>query len=199
MKINKKYILATIGVLLLGSIWNRITEPFFDFSQNFFLNIISFGIKKYKDQIYLEVAKNFHENISSEIFLLFSTLLSSIILFMLLTIFLKKFFVKFNEKFKEHMLSDDKKIVKIIIFFYLIFAFGLLNSLILKTYFINRSIVRYNQLFNITAPYVTENERLIIQSEFGQIKSKNDYDEIIKSLIQTAKQNNIEVKNFEKN
>lgn len=199
MKTNKKYIIGVIGTLFLGSIWNRLTEPFFNFSSNILLNIISLGIKKYKNQIYLEVAKNLHESASAELFELIIISLCSITLMMLLTLFLRKNFMKFNEKFKEHMISEDKKIVKIFVFFYLIFFIGLSFSMVLKTTFINKSVTRYNQLFNVTAPYTNESDKLIIQSKFAQIESKENYDELIKFLTQIAKQNNIKVENFEKN
>lgn len=198
MKITKKIIIGGLLAAFLGSVFNRITDPLLDFSSEVLLNIITFGIKKYKDQTYQEIAKNLHESISMELLTLIILAMCTAIFMLFVVLFLKKRFIKFGLKFKKLIMNREKKWVKILLFFYIVFTIALALSSLLRITFINQSVTYYNQLFNIAAPFINEDERLMMRSKFGQIQSKDNYDEIINSLLKVARQNNLQINNLEK-
>ena len=72
--IGSKYIkglLAILGAIFVGAIgsgvWESILRPLFTSSRDLVLNLVSFGIRSFKDSIYLDIAKGLHENASLEL------------------------------------------------------------------------------------------------------------------------------------
>lgn len=68
MNFKKKAILGVIGALIIGGlgngVWEYVLEPAFTWSLTGILNIATLGIQSFKDELYREVAKGFHEESS---------------------------------------------------------------------------------------------------------------------------------------
>jgi hypothetical protein len=65
MKVATKAILGTLTALVVGGIgngvWEYILEPGFRGSASVLLSVATLGVEAFKDDIYLEIAKGFHE------------------------------------------------------------------------------------------------------------------------------------------
>ncbi len=82
--LNPKYLIGgLLGTVLLGvvssAIWDGI-KPLSRFLFEKTLYISTLGIEKYKDGIYQDIAKGYHENVSLEIFVLLNSVFLSLII-----------------------------------------------------------------------------------------------------------------------
>lgn len=68
MSSHKKTILGVIGALIVGGlgngVWEYVLEPAFTWSLDGILNIATLGVQAFKDDVYREIAKGFHEESS---------------------------------------------------------------------------------------------------------------------------------------
>ncbi len=68
MSFNKKAILGAIVALIVGGlgngVWEYLLEPAFTWSLSGVLNIATLGVQSFKDDLYREIAKGFHEETS---------------------------------------------------------------------------------------------------------------------------------------
>lgn len=68
MSFNKKAILGVIAALIVGGlgngVWEYVFEPAFTWSLAGILNIATLGVQSFKDDLYGEIAKGFHEESS---------------------------------------------------------------------------------------------------------------------------------------
>lgn len=68
MNFKKKAILGVIGALILGGlgngVWEYVLEPALTWSLTGILNIATLGVQTFKDELYREIAKGFHEESS---------------------------------------------------------------------------------------------------------------------------------------
>lgn len=68
MSFQKKAILGVIGALIIGGlgngVWEYVLEPAFTWSLTGILNIGTLGVQTFKDELYREIAKGFHEESS---------------------------------------------------------------------------------------------------------------------------------------
>jgi hypothetical protein len=146
----------------------------------------------FRVNIYLEVAKGFHESAGMFILtILITTVTVSIIGLLIFT-------TKPQKIVKEDINSPEKNIIKykFIIILLLIFSTVFLNWLYFKSAYINDQITYYHQLYDTVAPFINEKEQLMIKSNFSQIKNIEDYDEIINHLKKIADENNQTYKEY---
>lgn len=68
MSFSKKAIFGVIAALIVGGlgngVWEYVLEPAFKWSLSGILNIATLGVQSYKDALYREIAKGFHEESS---------------------------------------------------------------------------------------------------------------------------------------
>ena len=68
MSLNKKAILGVIAALIVGGlgngVWQYVLEPALTWSLAGILNIATLGVQSFKDDLYREIAKGFHEDSS---------------------------------------------------------------------------------------------------------------------------------------
>ena len=192
MKPSIKKVFAIILTIILGAIgagiWDHFLEPGFKIFSGVILKIITLGIKGLEDDIFLSIAKGFHE---------ISSLLVLVILFGIISGFLFGIVVynarslspKEDKNISNEGSSDVQRyrfiLILMIIFFIVIMTWsGFRNA------YINDQITYYHQLYDTVAPFIDEEEKLMIKSNFAQIKNKNDYDVIINQLKKIADENN---------
>jgi len=68
VNLTNKAILGVIGALIVGGlgngVWEYVLEPAFAWSLTGILNIATLGVQTFKDELYREIAKGFHEESS---------------------------------------------------------------------------------------------------------------------------------------
>ena len=71
---------AIILAIISSAIWDKVGAPIFDNIFKFLLNISTLGLEKYRNTIYEEISKGFHENVSLEIYMLVTSIILGIIM-----------------------------------------------------------------------------------------------------------------------
>ena len=196
-------ILGTIGVgILTNALWDAIrpaTRSFYEF----LLNISILGIDKFKDGIYLDIAKGHHEIFSINTYgLIIGILLSFVILSLLIAArrVLKEdedhAFAKSIDKLFSWPKQATPKGFLTFILIYTVFAITIISLNLVKETYINDAITYYEQMLSITAPYLSSEEYIQIESEFAQIKNKSDYQFVVRKLELTASEHDLETPEF---
>lgn len=209
---NKKLVVGggIIGVISLGLITNAIWDalkPLTSYLFKFLLNLSVLGVEKFKDNIYIEIAKGAHENISLKIFLNFNAFILS---FVLITIFLifrirRKNLLEEDSNLKPNFIDKifnyQKDLTRKPWFlwfslFYMIFAGTIFTLDSVKQSYINNAVTNFEQLSKIIRPYVSEEDNDKYISSFSQIKNREDYVILINKLQSIAKDNNQNIPEF---
>ncbi|MCX6723235.1 MAG: hypothetical protein NT094_04215, partial [Candidatus Staskawiczbacteria bacterium] len=167
-----------------------VFRGFLNVAGKILLTFSTLGIEKYKNNIYLDVAKGFYEQPSLQILALVFGIIFGV-LFGMLSIILKKRKdeVVPQSKINEWLVSNTNK-VKIILIFYILFVLSFSFLSLARVTYINKSIAYYDQLIKIASPYLALDEEKVLNSDFAQIKNKNDYLELTNNLEQIIKKQN---------
>ncbi len=84
----KKVVLGLAGALLMGGlgngVWEYVLEPMLAWSLHGILNIATLGVQSFKDALYREIAKGFHEESSLVLAITFNYLIAGAVIFTLL-------------------------------------------------------------------------------------------------------------------
>ena len=170
------WIVASIVLGALGSgFWDLALKPLFLWSSDVALNIVTFGMQRLKDAIYVDIAKGLHEQASM------ATLSGAV--GALVGISVALFFIK---RPKEPKTDEYKKRLLLAFRFTAVFTTVLLTFLISRQAYVNRAISYFNQLDNIVAPFLVDSERLKYRSEFSQIRTAGEYKELVERLQKIA-------------
>ena len=199
-----------IGVIILGIFTNAIWDVLRPLTGSLFklaLNLSVLGVERFKDNIYIEIAKGMHEGVSLQVFLLISSFLLS---FVLVFIFLF-LFIRGRMSFKENNNGNLSILYKIYRFqkdlprkswfmwfsllFYL-FAGTIFILDLIKQKYINNAVTNFEQLSKIIRPYISEEQDMAYMSAFSQIKNKKNYTSLIDELQKIAKDNDQETPDF---
>lgn len=107
---NKKFIFGGfISVLLLGILTNVIWEvlkPVTTYLFKVVLNLSVLGIEKFKDNIYVEIAKGMHEGASVQVFLLLHSIILSFVFMSILLMIIKRREIAPEEGNRTHRFLD---------------------------------------------------------------------------------------------
>lgn len=209
---NKKLVWGStiFGVIVLGIVTNAIWDllkPISKYMFQFLLNLSILGKEKFKNGIYEEIAKGFHEGSAFEVFRLTHSIFLGIILMTVVISFILRnkilsyeneenknsFFEKINN---FHGKVIKKSVYAWFLFLYLIFAGTIVTLDLVREKYINNSITHFQQLIIIVEPYISKEEVLLYKSKFAQIKNKNDYVDLINNLENTLNQNKQRVPEF---
>ncbi|MBX4200937.1 hypothetical protein KW786_02295 [Candidatus Parcubacteria bacterium] len=198
---TKKLILPSIGTIVLALITNAIWENFFRDLLNWLvriiLNVSTFGIKKYQDGIYADVARGFYERSSLEILLIIVCGFSALTLLITFSHF-GKFVFRQSEtkiKIKEFIGSfiRGNSLVSLLPRLYVLFFAIILIANVARMAYVNELIAYHNQLLRIIAPHISEEENKIFLSKFAQIQHKSDYEKDVKELEEIILENNVKL------
>lgn len=210
MKGKYKKLVSIIGAIILGAIgsglWESVFKPSLSFSSNFVYNIVTLGLHSLRNQVYVDVAKGYYERQSFDIsadtsFIIGLSLITLWSLFKITEIilyYINPDSVKLEEpsiltKFMRRLPSKMFPTINLsnAFIFGIVFCMVISGFSLFRNSYINNRIAYYRQLHEVVAPVINEKERLIFNSEFGQIETKEDYDAIIKSLQQIAQKNKL--------
>jgi len=209
---NKKIILGggIVGVIFLGVVTNAIWDALKPLTAYLFkltLNLSVFGAEKFKDNIYLEIAKGMHEGTSLLVFLtVYSFLLGFIFISVLLMLVIRRKGAlktegdrtpNFFDKIYTYQKDLPKKSWFVWFFFlYTVFATTIFTLDAVKQRYINNAVTNFEQLSKIVRPYISEEEDIKHASIFFQIRNKEDYVVLINKLQKIAKDNNQSIPDF---
>ncbi len=189
----KTIYIALIVSVVGAALWKYIFEPYSDWTLGIIVSVTTFGVESLQNGIYLEIAKGLHEDTSLKIMLVaYSMFFAASIITLAL-----HFIIKNNKNIKEfknsrtHLFFDSVSrnniFITIFITFYLVFfTFDLTRSV-----YVNQAITYYNQLQNISLPYITDEEFRLIDSSFAQIQNSDDYQKVTQILEQIIVINNL--------
>jgi hypothetical protein len=210
---NKKLILGGgfVGVILLGLVTNAIWDglkPLTTYLFKITLNLSVLGIEKFKDNIYIEIAKGMHEGASLEILLSLHVII--LIFFFATTLFMfmvlrKIAFKAVNDKtptFLDKIYIYQKDLPRKswflwLFLLYMLFIGTIFTLYLVKQKYINNAVTNFEQLSKIVRPYVSEEESIKYISSFSQIKNKDDYANLVNKLQNIAKYNNQHIPEFD--
>jgi len=189
--INIKSICGTILLAIVGSaLYENLFRDFFSFIGRGLLTISTLGIEKLKDDIYLEIAKGFYENVSIQVLGIIFSVLFGIIFGMLFAMLRADKEDGIKESKIRIWLRVNRNKVKIFFLFYTFLVFGISILSVSKISYINKSISYYNQLLKIASPYLTTDQEKGINASFAEIQNKSDYVSLVEGIEQIIKSNN---------
>ena len=77
-----------------------------------------------------------------------------------------------------------------------IFATTLALLFFQRAAYVNRATNHFEQLAQIVAPFQTEQERLLVRSQFAQVASRQEYVKVLDSLAKVGRENNTRLPEF---
>lgn len=215
--INNKYLKVTLGIIatiLLGAIgsgvWEYLLKPSFGTISELTLNIITFGIESFKNDLYSEIAIGFYEKSSWNNLMLLNSIYLMVGTYIIVYLYGKTYKDNEIENIQENLsnVSDEEKKIMIkellIIntkklkkaFYIVVLSIGTLIIInqftVYRLGYINNSIANYQQLKRIVIPYINNKELNLIESQFALIKNKKSYEVIILKLEKILERNNIQ-------
>lgn len=225
--LSKKSIVGTVlSAIILGSVasgvWQYIIDPLVLKSSKAILNIATLGMESFKNDLYRQVAKGFHEGASSALYSQINGLVGiAAIIFSLNLAKRSKELIQKNSELLEEIqrieAGEEKALattqelreritnLRIERLMKVVYALVALAIIYFSAQFVtsksdryvNSAITNYFQLKRTIFPYITQNELLVLDSRFSQIQSVADYKALISQMSATAKQNNVKEPNFE--
>jgi integral membrane sensor domain MASE1 len=196
----RKYIKITVGVIgtiVLGAIgsglWERVVGPFLDWSAKISVGAISWIITSYKDSIYLNAAKGFHEAHSLALYVLVLSLLP-IFYLMLLRRHPAKKADKEQDSIRDFVRSK-KGYWFIYALTFIVIAQVLFSALRLRH--VNETITYSLASFEIIRPYVGEDKYLLYRSRYFSMRSANDFYVLQEEISVIAKTYNLPLPVYE--
>ena len=195
--ITKKNLIWLAGTLLLGALgsglWEAVVKPSMVWFGTFMLDIATLGLSSLRDGMYLEVAKGTYERAAVTLLALATGLLCG---FMTAPIVVGRIMRKRDEDGRPS--SPAVRMVQknwFLVTFALFFAMFFFVSFFRISYIVRASSFA-EQLLQITAPYVEENDRLMHKSELAQVETREDFIRIVEKLKKIASENNASVPDF---
>jgi len=197
MNLNKtvKSILGIIGGIFLaalsGGLWEEVLRPTFHFIGILIIELMSHIFLSYKDNIYKQSSDGFHEYPSLFLMLVFIMALG----FAYQMLVMKHPYAKDKQSKQETRFSYfiRSKWGYYLTYFISIFVIAFLSVFIAGYSYTNQIITYSNKSIAIVSPYINENERLTLSSEFSSIKKAEDFYAFKKHLDNIAKKNNLEL------
>jgi F0F1-type ATP synthase membrane subunit c/vacuolar-type H+-ATPase subunit K len=187
----KKHWHKAIGVIVLGAVgsglWEYILKPGLFSLTGLALNIATLGMERFKNDLYEEIARGFHEGPSLTLLMLFFGVLSGFAFGVITS--------KYVRGLKDRNEGFKRRFTKFAVI-YSLFIITFLLVMSSRITYINRAITHFSQLNLIVAPYISEEEQEIILSRFSQVHSKADYESVLSDLQVIAKEHNLHVPDF---
>jgi ABC-type nitrate/sulfonate/bicarbonate transport system permease component len=190
-----RFITVTILLGAIGSgAWEWVLKPALTSVSEFGLNVATLGIKSFKDSLYKKIALGFHEESSVKLYVAVFGFLPAFILGIL-----TGFFRGRNRSNEPGAPNTFDKVMGKLIRPFLIFVIFILTFSVVQANqmaYVSRSITHFHVLLQIASPYISENQRLLYQSQFAQISSKENYAKIVDELTAICHAKNLKTPEF---
>jgi hypothetical protein len=223
--------LGLVGVIIIGAIgsgvWEVVLKPLSTFIRDILLNLITFGLESFRNDIYSSVASGYDQ--SPIIQLLHYFVLAAILamIFFLMDLFFKRRELmedqkrvlkelddtlseitnmgetkkKTQEEIRDGIIQARQSVARqpikrfsVLLYFgalLCMFQATLLITSLIKTSYINSAISHYNQIVAISSPYYNATEIALHNSQYAQIKKKEDYLRLTALIEATIKNHGI--------
>jgi len=211
MKKVFKQIGTCLGIVLLGilgtALWEIAINPLLPHLRDIVLDTVSLGIQSVKDGTYELIAKGVpnHPQFSSDFLSFGLTIFLSFIILAVGTVVIeaiRKVIYERQGKPKKKETEEFKftrKFAKwtgnvafaILILFVSIWLY---NSM--RISYANSALMHYRQVLRICEPYLNDNDKKSVVSSFAQIRKRDDYLAVVKSLEKLAGENGQYVPQF---
>ncbi|HEY3932902.1 MAG TPA: hypothetical protein VGM58_11115 [Verrucomicrobiae bacterium] len=202
------WVLRIAGAIFIGAIGSGVWELFL---KDFFFGIghilvggLTFGLQSLQDSIYQEIAKGSTNKAPQYLLFLGMSMLAVIMGFMSAKRATKKKdkVEMLAEKLaQEKNLEELKKLAALIrkqadrwyriAMTYNVLIFSFLFFRYIETSFVNESVTNFEQVYTICLPNLLPSEKEQVRSQFAQIQTKQDYDDIMRHLKEVAAKNNL--------
>jgi len=193
-----KYVRFVLITVLLGAVgsgvWEWMLKPVISGSSEVVLNVATLGVTAFKNSLYQDIALGFREGPSLRLyFAVFGFLPTFIVAFMagFLTSH-RRVKIRRSESGLDRAMDWSFKPILMIVIFLLIFSIVQAS----QTAYINRAITYFQQLSAIAAPYLSDEQRLLIRSRFAQISTREDYAKLEDELAKVCRARNQRLPDF---
>lgn len=196
-----KIIIGVFGTILLGAIgsglWERIIGPLIDSLMKLSINSINFFFITYKDSIYKEASNGFHEFYSLQLWIL--------ILMLIPLLYIRLLQTHPENKKRKIELSSSHTPFKLFIIsnkgYWSIYSLTLIIIVLivfntLRHNYINQTTTYAMTSMEILKPYITENEYLLLRSEYYSMSNALDFEKFYLKLNVLSKKNNLNLHEF---
>jgi hypothetical protein len=229
MKLNPrtKLIGGVLAAIVLGAVgngfWQYILEPLLTKSSRAMLDLATLGVESFKNDLYREIAKGFHEKASNALYVQFNLLFGYLLLvvLMFLPIMIRKLAQRKAAALMEELWSIEAQVEKktpsvdelretlrnikpqrflwfvYALFFVVIVAFSAQLVELERDKYVNSAVTHYFQLKRIVSPYIDQKELKVLDSRFAQVQSAKDYIAIISHMSTIAKHSDAMIPEFE--
>ncbi len=216
-------VLITVFLGAIGSgVWEYILNPFLSHGSKLVLELSTLGVESFKDGMYQEVAKGFHEKSSVSLLSRFYELFSYCLLILALYVvssgkksvekkwnLIERIRSMDNPENKEDLDAETlenramqinaEKVLKQAYFLLCFSVFLLIMQYVMSISesYINNAITHYYQSKRIILPYISEFESATLDSKFSSINSSKDYKSVIGEIENIAEREEISLPRFE--
>jgi ABC-type dipeptide/oligopeptide/nickel transport system permease component len=165
-----RFIAITVVLGAVGSGgWEWLLKPLLTGGSEILLNVATLGIRAFKDALYRDIAKGFHEEPALRVHLAVFGLLPAFLLGILQGYFVARRRVTSkggdgSDRGIERLMTKLVKPTLILGIFLLVFFIVQANQLA----YVNRAVGHMQQLFAIVDPYISDLERLRMRSAFAE-------------------------------
>lgn len=187
---------VVIGVVLgaVGSgAWEWVLKPLLLSATDFGLNVATLGVHSFKNSLYKDIARGLHEESSLRLYIAVFSLLPATFLGV------STGFLLARRMSTTGMDATLDRAIRVVVKPFFVFLIVLLVFSIVQANqlaYVNRAITHVDQLFEITDPYVRDDERMMYRSQFAQVSSSEDYAKLTTSLEQICRAKNLRVPEF---
>lgn len=190
-----KTIAVTFGTIILGAIgsgvWEKLVGPLFDGLTELIIDALDFLIGSYKDSIYREAAFGYREYAANGIYELIIGAMPALYLILLLnhpkmakrtavTGLAKSLRAALRSAGGFYVLS----VITLFVFSYIVVSVTRLN-------YTNAVVTFAEGSIDILAPYISEDERRQLLSDFRRVTCKEDYYKYYAKLVELYKKYDI--------
>jgi len=186
----KEFLVGIFTVLF----YNYFLIPLLSNSSSF----ITFGSEKLLNRLYLDVAKGFHEQISLDVYSLILSFFSVLIIYIFIfSFYFRNRIIRKSNNMKPRAfrglarLSFTNKYIFSALMVILALPYIGFSYSSLRETFVNNRITYFTQSLDIISPYISEQELLKLKSDFAQIRSQKDYQDIIGGVDKTGSDNKL--------
>lgn len=186
-KINPNIKIGVLSSLIATVFFLYFLEPIISFLSNIFLNVGSWLFQSYIDRIYQEIAVG-----QMDYTFLFAMIMFFIIANLSL-VFAIRLLIRREIKNKETAAISKPRQRNVVIGILLLAATITSSFLLVTGYIKKRTFTSFEQHLRIVNPYITNDTKIKIISDFSSMESRKDYEKIVAYLNMVATKNNIKL------
>jgi hypothetical protein len=199
------------GTLVLGALGNGLWEawmrPGFGWARNAALDVVSWGIRSQKDEVYRRVASGMHEGpaLASELLLVGIWSMIAFSVSMLLLHAQRRF--RADEprltRLDRVLLGPDRTnfvrlgMVSRVLAVFITATVMMMTIGVIRDIYVSGAVSHYSQVRAIVAPYVTEQFLKQRDSEFARSRNRQQYVEVLLQFSKVAVDNHLDLPRFD--